>query len=218
MRIHEGQPVLHDGASLADAAAVMILLHGRGGSGEDMIGLGRQLSAGLGQIALLAPQAAGGTWYPQRFLAPLAQNEPYLSSALSVVAQTIDEVLARDIRRDRIVLIGFSQGACLSLEFAARHPHRYGGVVGLSGALIGPPEIKRQVDGSLDGTPVFLGCSDSDSHIPLESVRQSSAIFRLMHADVLERIYPDMPHTVNEDEIGAVSNILRNVLADDARH
>jgi predicted esterase len=215
MRIHEGQPVLHDGASLAEAAAVMILLHGRGGSGEDMIGLGRQVSSGLGRIAMLAPQAAGSTWYPQRFLAPLAQNEPHLSSALGVVAQTIDELLARHIRRDRIVLIGFSQGACLALEFAARHPHRYGGVVGLSGAVIGPPGVKRQVEGSLDGTPVFLGCSDSDSHIPLESVQQSSAIFRQMNADVLERIYPGMPHTVNEDEIAAVSNILRNVLAGD---
>src|SRR4051812_28885199 len=149
MRIHEGLPVLHDGVSLAEADAVMILLHGRGGSGEDMIGLGQEVSAGWGRIAMLAPQAAGGTWSPQRFLAPLAQNEPYLTSALGVVAQMIDELVAREIRRERIVLIGFSQGACLALEFAARHPHRYGGGAGLGGPVVWTPRREPPGGGGL---------------------------------------------------------------------
>jgi predicted esterase len=209
MKIHEGQPVLYDGAPLADASTVALLLHGRGGSGEDMISLGREFSPSDLDIALVAPQAAGGTWYPQRFLAPLAQNEPYLTSALGVVAELIEELLVRGISRDRIVLVGFSQGACLALEFAARHPHRYGGVAGLSGALIGPPGMKRDVVGSLQRTPVFLGCSDADPHVPLESVNQSTEYLRKIHADVVERIYPGMPHTVNAEEIRVVSNLVR---------
>src|SRR5688572_11892052 len=139
MRIHEGQPVLYDGASLADASAVALLLHGRGGSGEDMLALGRKFLPSEPSVAFVAPQAAGGTWYPQRFFAPLPQNEPYLTSAIGVIAEVIEELLARGISREHIVLVGFSQGACLGLEFVARHPHRYGGIAGLSGALIGPP-------------------------------------------------------------------------------
>ncbi len=209
MRIHEGQPVLHDGAPLADASVVLLLLHGRGGSGEDMLSLGRELSLADVPVALVAPEAAGGTWYPQRFLAPLAQNEPHLTSALGVVAELIEEMLARGISRERIVLGGFSQGACLALEFAARHPHRYGGIAGLSGALIGPSGLKRDIMGSLDRTPVFLGCSDVDAHIPLASVKQTTEFFRKIHADVEERIYPGMPHTVNAEEIAEVSNLVQ---------
>lgn len=173
-----------------------------------MIGLGHRLAAGRPNVALLAPEAAGGTWYPQRFLAPLAQNEPYLASALGVVAQTLDNLVARKIARERIVLAGFSQGACLALEFAARHPRRYGAVAGFSGALIGPPGLPRVLAGSLAGTPVFLGCGDRDAHIPLESVQASAAVFRGAHADVIERIYPGMPHTVNEDEISTVAALI----------
>jgi predicted esterase len=209
MRIHEGQPVLQDGTPLADAKVVLILLHGRGASGEDMVQLGRQLPLADLNVAVLAPEAKGGAWYPQRFLAPLAQNEPYLTSALGVVAEMIDQLLARAIPRKRVVVGGFSQGACLALEFAARHPHLYGGVVGLSGALIGPPGTKRDVAGSLGGTPVFLGCGDNDLHIPVESVRESAAIFRGLEADVLERIYPGLPHTVNDEEISTFANIVR---------
>jgi predicted esterase len=208
MKIHEGQPVLSDGAPLAEARAVVILLHGRGGSGEDMIGLGLRLAAGRPDVALLAPQALGGTWYPQRFLAPLAQNEPFLSSALGVVASTVDGLVARKFTRERILLAGFSQGACLALEFAARHPQRYGGVAGLSGALIGPPGPPRVLADSLQDTPIFLGCSDTDFHIPVESVHASAAAFRQAHADVTERIYPRMAHTVNEDEISAVAALV----------
>ena len=211
MKIHEGQPVLHDGAPLAEAEVAIILLHGRGSSGADMLGLGRELAANRSKVALVAPQAAGGTWYPRRFLEPLAQNEPYLTSALGVVAETIDELLAGRIARERILLVGFSQGACLALEFAVRHPHRYGAVVGLSGAVIGPPGLKRDLTGSLRGTPVFLGCGDTDPHIPVASVHESAAIFRKMEAEVLERIYPQMPHTVNDDEISIVAALVARV-------
>jgi predicted esterase len=208
MKIHEGQPVLHDGAPLAEAGVAIILLHGRGSSAEDILGLGQTLAADRADVALLAPQAAGGTWYPQRFLAPLAQNEPYLTSAFGVVAGAIDGLLAGRLARERILLVGFSQGACLALEFAVRHPQRYGAVVGLSGAVIGPPGTKRDLTGSLHGTPVFLGCGDRDPHIPAASVHESAAIFRKMGANVHERIYPQMPHTVNDDEISAVADII----------
>ncbi len=200
---------MSDGASLGEAAVVLVLVHGRGGSGEDMMTLGREISPPDLQVARLAPQAASGTWYPQRFLAPLAQNEPYLTSALGVLAEVVSELVARGISRERVVLAGFSQGACLALEFAARHPHRYGGVIGLSGALIGPPGTVRDVVGALHGTPVFLGCSDVDDHIPLDAVKHSSEFFRKIHADVLERIYPGMPHTVNADEMAVSSNMIR---------
>ena len=211
MKIHEGQPVLHDGVPLAAAEVVIILLHGRGGSGKDMLGLGRELAANRSKVALLAPQAAGGTWYPQRFLEPLARNEPYLTSALGVVAGTIDEALVGSIAREHILLVGFSQGACLALEFAVRHPQRYGAVVGLSGAVIGPPGLKRDLTGSLRGTPVFLGCGDTDPHIPVASVKESAAIFRKMEAEVVARIYPQMPHTINDDEISAVADIVARI-------
>ncbi len=211
MKIHEGQPVLHEGAPLAEAEVAIILLHGRGSSAEDILGLGQALAADRAKVALLAPQAAGSTWYPRRFLESLAQNEPYLTSALGVVAGIIDGVLAGRLARERILLVGFSQGACLALEFAVRHPQRYGAVVGLSGAVIGPPDTKRDLTGSLHGTPVFLGCGDRDPHIPVASVHESAAIFRKMGANVQERIYPQLPHTVNDDEISAVADIIARI-------
>jgi predicted esterase len=211
MRIHEGLPILHGGAALENASAAIVLVHGRGGSAEDMMGLGEELIAGDAGVALLAPQAEGGTWYPQRFLAPLGQNEPHLSSALGVVGAAIESLAARSIPRERVLLVGFSQGACLALEFAARNAVRYGGVAGLSGALIGPPGLEREPRGSLEGVPVFLGCGDLDSHIPIASVRESAAVFRKFGADVTERIYPRMAHTVNEDEVAAVRALVEKV-------
>jgi predicted esterase len=213
MKIHEGQPVLHEGAPLATATVVMILLHGRGASGDDMIELGRRLVGKTPNVAVLAPQASGDTWYPQRFFAPLAQNEPHLTSAISVIAEMVDELLARGIARERIILGGFSQGACIALEFAARHPRRYGAILGLSGGIIGPPGMKREVIGSLRGTPLFLGCGDQDAHIPVASVHEAAAHFRQLGADVLERIYPEMAHTVNDDELAVVANLISRVAA-----
>jgi predicted esterase len=162
----------------------------------------------LGDVAYLAPQAAGSTWYPHSFLAPLAENEPGLSSALGVIGGVVSDLERQRVPSERIAVLGFSQGACLALEFAARHPQRYAAIVGLSGALIGPPGTPRTYSGTLAGTPVFLGCSDIDPHIPLARVRESAEIFRQLKASVDERIYPKMGHTVNVNEIAAIRALL----------
>jgi phospholipase/carboxylesterase len=194
--------VLRHGVPVEEARLAVILVHGRGGSAEDMLGLADELRTH--DVAYLAPQAAGHTWYPYSFLAPLAQNEPGLSSALRVLGTLVDEIAAEGLGAARIALLGFSQGACLSLEFAARSPRRYAGVIGLSGGVIGPPGTPRNYTGSLGGTPVFLGCSDIDPHIPVERVRETADVFRSMQASVDERIYPGMGHTINRDELDAV--------------
>jgi predicted esterase len=207
---HAGQPVLSSGPAPRDARLVLILVHGRGASAEDILGLGAELH--LPDVACVAPQAAGHTWYPYSFLSPIPQNEPGITSGLGVIATLIDELGEAGVPPARIGLLGFSQGACLSLEFAARNPRRYAGVFGLSGGLIGPPGTPRAYAGSLDDTPVFLGCSDVDSHIPVERVHESAEVFRRMGAKVDERIYPRMGHTVNQDEIEAVRAILSAAL------
>lgn len=203
---HQGQPVLLGGVPIADARLVAILLHGRWVSADDILGLSREF--GVPDVAYLAPEASAHTWYPYSFLAPLPQNEPGLGSALRVISTLIDDVNAKGISSDRVVLMGFSQGTCLALEFAARHARRYGAVVALSGGMIGPPGTPRAYAGSLDGTPVFIGCSDVDAHIPLERVRESAAVLGGMGAVVDERIYPGMGHTVCQDELDAVSRLL----------
>ena len=203
---HAGQPILLGGAAIADARLAAILIHGRGASAEDILGLSQELSAA--DVAYLAPQAAGNTWYPYSFLAPMAQNEPGLSSALGVIAAILASLEAQGISANRVVLMGFSQGACLTSEFAARHARRYAGLAALSGGVIGPPGTARDYAGTFDGTPVFMGCSDVDPHIPLERVRESAEVFRRMGATVDERIYRGMGHTVSQDEIDAVNEIL----------
>jgi predicted esterase len=203
---HRGQPTLTLGPAPEAARLTMIMAHGRGASADDMLGLAAEFRTT--DVAFLAPQAAGRTWYPNTFLAPIQDNEPWLTSALGVIIGLVDGLLARQIPSERIALIGFSQGACLSLECAARHPRRYAAVVGLSGGLIGPPGTPREYPGAFDGTPVFLGCSDIDPHIPLARVQESAEVFRRMGASVDERIYPRMGHTVNADEIGAVTGLL----------
>jgi predicted esterase len=203
---HTGQPVLRAGPAPADARLAAILLHGRGAAARDILGLSREFNA-VG-VMYLAPEASGQTWYPYSFLAPIEQNEPGITSGLRVIARLLQELEQQGIPADRVVLMGFSQGACLASEFAARHARRYAGVVALSGGLIGPPGTPRNYEGSFDGTPVFLGCSDSDPHIPLERVNESSAAFRRMGATVDERIYPRMGHTVNRDEIEAIDALL----------
>ena len=203
---HRDQPILQHGPQPSAARLTMIMVHGRGASAEDMLALAAEL--GTTDVAYLAPQAAGRTWYPSSFLSPIQDNEPGISSGLRVLAGLVDGLVAQQIPYARIALLGFSQGACLSLEFAARHPRRYAAVVGLSGGLIGPPGTPRDYPGSLDGAPVFLGCSDIDAHIPLARVHESAEVFRRMGASVDERIYPRMGHTVNEDEIAAVKALL----------
>jgi predicted esterase len=203
---HAGQPILASGPPLAQARLVAILVHGRGASAEDILSLTHELR--VKDVAYLAPQAADASWYPNTFLAPLARNEPGISSGLHVLASLVEDARANGVPPNRVAFMGFSQGACLSLEFAVRHAHRYAAVIGLSGGLIGPPGTPRDYTGSLDGTPVFLGCSDVDPHIPLERVHETAEVFRRMGARVDERIYPRMGHTVNRDELEAVESLL----------
>jgi predicted esterase len=206
---HAGQPALCMGASLAVARAAMVLLHGRGATARDILDLAAEWAAP--DLAFVAPQAAAESWYPHPFRAPLQQNEPWLSSALAVVGASLASVEAAGVPPERVVLLGFSQGACLALEYAARHARRYGGVAGLSGGLIGPDGTPRDSSGSLEGTPVFLGCSDADFHIPAARVRESAAVFARLGGDVTLRLYPDMGHTVNADEIAAVRALLERL-------
>ncbi len=214
MILHDRQEVIRGGAPLTKARAALFLLHGRGASAEDIYSLGEAAAANSPEVALVAPQAAGGSWYPQRFLAPVARNEPYLSSALGVIANLVAEASENRIRFDRIVIAGFSQGACLALEFACRHPRRYGGIVGLSGALIGAPGATRRLSGSLDGAPVYLGCDEEDAHIPLESVEESAAVFTKLGAQVTKTIFKGLGHTVNAEELGALKGLVERSVAD----
>jgi predicted esterase len=211
MNIHEGQPVLRGGAPTSGARAALLLLHGRGASAEDIYSLGEEIAAGMEGIAILAPQAKGNVWYPQRFLAPLEQNEPYLGSALAVVGHLVASLGREGVPPGRIMVGGFSQGACLSLEFAARHPRRYGAVLGLSGSLIGEPGSPRSIPGSLEGTPVYLGCSDVDAHIPLASVEESAEVLARLGGRVEKAIFPGMAHTVNAPELEAARRLLADV-------
>lgn len=203
---HAGQPILARGRPVREARLVAILVHGRGASAEDILTLSQELRAR--DISYLAPQAADATWYPYSFLSPIPQNEPGISSGLRVISGLIDQAAREGVPASRVVLMGFSQGACLSLEFAARHPQRYAAVIGLSGGLIGPPGTRFDCSGSMDGTPVFLGCSDIDPHIPIERVHETADAFRRLGADVDERIYPRMGHTVNRDELMRIDSLL----------
>jgi len=194
------------GAPLETAAGALIAIHGRGAGAEDIIALGNEVAPPA--VTILAPQAAGNTWYPYRFLEPTERNEPYLSSALRVVTDLISQLGEHGIPPAHVALLGFSQGACLALEAAARNPQRYAGVIGFSGGLIGPPGTSFDFTGSLDGTPVFLGCSDVDPHIPKERVEESAAALDRLGAVVDVRIYPGMGHTVNRDELDAARLLL----------
>jgi predicted esterase len=206
---HHGQPLITAGEPLAAAQAAMILVHGRGASAADILSLAEFFDM-LG-FAYLAPQAAGYTWYPYSFLSPIQQNEPYLSSALEVLAMVLDQVDKAGVPAEKTMLLGFSQGACLITEFAARNPRRYGGLAILSGGLIGPEETIFTYDGSLAGTPAFLGCSNVDSHIPQERVHETTRVLRTMGAEVTDRLYPGMGHTINQDEIDFVTQMMSNL-------
>lgn len=211
---HENQPVETAGEPLADAQAALILLHGRGATAASILTLAREVDQP--DFAYLAPQAAGFTWYPQSFLAPIAQNEPNLSSALALVDRVLTTVADAGVPRERTILLGFSQGACLATEYAARNAGRYGGVVAFSGGLIGPPGTPRDYDGSFAGTPFFFGCSDVDPHIPEERVHESADAVEGMGAVVTTRIYPGMGHTVNEDELDAVRQMMAALTGEEA--
>jgi predicted esterase len=198
--------VLHAGAPLGGARRVVIMAQGRGAGAGDMLGLAGELR--LEGAAILAPQASGSTWYPNRFMAPIADNEPWLTSALGTIERVLEAAVAAGVPHERVAFVGFSQGACLISEFAARHARRYAAIVALSGGVIGPPGTPRDYPGSFDGTPAFFGCSDVDPHIPVGRVQESAELYRRMGAAVDERIYPRMGHTVNQDEIDAVRALL----------
>ena len=206
---HQSQPIYAAGKALAEARGAMILLHGRGATAQSILSLASELHHP--DLAYLAPQAADNTWYPYSFLMPLEQNEPYLASALQRVAEVLAQVEAAGIPAERVIIGGFSQGACLSSEFVARNARRYGGLLVFSGGLIGPPSTPRDYAGTLADTPVFLGCSDVDFHIPKERVTESAAVLRKLGAQVTAKLYPGMEHTISEDELQQARQIVNKV-------
>jgi phospholipase/carboxylesterase len=207
---HQGQPIARQGVSVREAEVAVVLCHGRGATTDGMIALAEELEHE--GVAYLAPRASRRTWYPRSFLEPLEANEPWLSSALAFVGDVLEEIASEGLPADRVVLGGFSQGGCLATAFAARNARRYGGVFAFSGGLIGPKDADFDYEGSLGGTPVFLGCSDVDPHIPLERVHETRDVLEAMGADVDERIYEGMGHTVNQDEIDALEGMIGALL------
>lgn len=208
---HAGKPLVTAGAPLGSGAGVMIMVHGRNAAPQNILTLTTAFDRP--DFTYLAPAAAGGTWYPHSFMAPIENNQPWLDSALSVLHAIVADLLERDVPQRRIMLLGFSQGACLTGEFAVRNAAGIGGVVLYSGGLIGPPGTRWDQPGSFDGTPVFLGCSDVDAHVPKARVEESAEVFERMGADVTSRIYPGMGHLVNDDEIEFVRDLMTRVAA-----
>jgi predicted esterase len=206
--VAHGQRIIEVGEPLESARAAMILVHGRGATAEDIMTIAPEVKQP--GWAYLAPQAAGNAWYPNPFTAPLESNEPYLSAALDMLHRLLERVEST-VPADRVVLLGFSQGACLTMEFAARNARRYGGIIGLSGGLIGPDGTPRDYPGRFDGTPAFLGASDVDPYFKQERVIEASDVLRRMGAEVTTRIYPGMGHTVSEDEIAEVRKLVASI-------
>lgn len=203
---HSGQPLLARGPAPKDAKATIVLIHGRGGTAELMFGFADYFERD--DIAYVAPQAKGQTWYPERFIAPLAANEPYLSSAHSVIASILSDLEADGVGAERVMLLGFSQGACLALDHAVRNPKRYGALGGMSGGLIGPPGYQWPQAGSLDSTPAILCCSEADPHIPLARVKETASVLGAMGAAVTEEIYPGSDHMVTEEGLALLSQAI----------
>jgi len=209
---HQGQQLVTAGTPLDEADAALVLVHGRGATARSIVQMGQEVHRE--GIALLAPQAARNTWYPNSFLAPVERNEPGRTSGLQAVGDAVERAVEAGIDRERILLLGFSQGACLASEYVARNPRRYGGLVALSGGLIGETVDPTSYEGDIERTPVFIGCSDVDPHIPLERVKETSEAFELPHGDVDERIYEGMGHGVNEDEMDAVSDLVAGLVGE----
>jgi phospholipase/carboxylesterase len=204
---HNPNNIVTQGTPLDTAPKALIMLHGRGSNAQDILSLANHLEAA--DFAFIAPQATQNTWYPYSFMAPIEQNEPGLSSALEVIGTIVQQLHGElGFAYEDIYLLGFSQGACLALEYVARNPRRLGGVFGLSGGLIGPEGTLPEYAGDLEQTPIFLGCSDVDSHIPKERVLESERIFQSMNAKVLAKLYKNFGHTVNDDELNIVNNVI----------
>jgi predicted esterase len=206
---HAGQPIETRGPKPEDARAAMIMIHGRNAMPRSILELVSLI--GAKDVHYVAPAAANNTWYPYSFLTEVAKNEPGISSGYFVIDSLVNDLLARGLSRERILLLGFSQGGCLASTYAARHAARYGGVFALSAGLIGPPGTEWNFPGSFDNTPVFLGCSDIDNHIPKERVEESAEVFKRMGANVTMRIYPNMAHTVNNDEVVFIRHTLETI-------
>jgi len=206
---HRNQPVLQRGTPLNAAKGAVVLLHGRGASADDILGLAQDFD--LPELANLAPEAAEHTWYPYSFLSPIEQNQPWLDSALKLVGETVQRAIAAGIERQNVAIVGFSQGACLATEFVVRNATRYGGLVAFTGGLIGPPGAKFSYSGELSGTPCFLGAGDRDPHVPWKRVEESAAVLSDLGAAVTLRRYPGLPHTINQDEIDHAKIILRRI-------
>lgn len=211
---HAGQQVLRAGASVESASSAVIAVHGRGASATDIIGLARAID--LPGVAWLAPDAASHTWYPYSFLMPIEQNQPFLDSAISVVGGLLQHLEDNGIPAENAVLLGFSQGACLVSEFVARYPRRYGGLAVFSGGLIGETVDPGRYAGSLAGTPVFGGCSDTDPHIPLERFEVTGQVLAQLGGRVDFRVYPGMDHTINLDELSAARALIAGVSRSDS--
>ncbi len=212
---HQGQPLESAGTPLSEAEAAVVLTHGRGATARSILGMGKEVHRE--GVALLAPQANRNTWYPNSFLAPVEANEPGRTSGLRAVADAVETATAAGVATDRVLLVGFSQGACLASEFVARNPRRYGGLAALSGGLIGEAVEEADylaVDGGLEDTPVFLGCSDVDPHIPEARVHETAAVLEALGAAVTTRIYEGMGHGVNQDELEAVSGMVAALVAE----
>lgn len=206
---HQNQPVVTDGAKIDDAEMSIIFIHGRGASAQSMMMFADEFEGD--DIHYRAIQAKRHTWYPRSFMAPKEMNQPGIKSGLQAIYDQITELNEGGIPTEKIILLGFSQGACLTTEFAARHPQRFGGIVGFSGGLIGQEVDPEDYQGSLEQTPVFLGCSDRDPHIPQERVDLTEEVFKKLGASVTKKIYVGMGHTVNKDEIEYAQNIINNI-------
>ena len=206
---HHNQPVLHRGREIDSARGAVVLLHGRGASAEDILGLADEFD--LPELAYLAPEAAGHTFYPYSFLSPIEQNQPWLDSALRLIQNIIGRASSAGVPLHSIALVGFSQGACLATEFVARNAARYGGLVAFTGGLIGPPGTKFSYSGQLSGTPCFLGAGDPDPHVPWKRVEETASVLSALGGAVTLRRYPGLPHTINEDEIAEAQKILRHL-------
>ncbi len=208
---HAGQPVLAVGPPPAEAPVTVVLLHGRGASAGDILTLVPEVARP--ELAWLAPQAAAGSWYPNGFLAPLERNQPHLDSALASVDGLLGALAAAGVGAERVVVAGFSQGACLALEYAARHARRFAGVAALTGGLIGPPGTPRDYPGSLAGTPVYLGAGDPDPHVPWQRVEESAEALTAMDAVVTLRRYPGQPHAVGRQQLDELRQLLDRAAA-----
>lgn len=205
--MHKKQ-IIAAGKELANASKVLVMIHGRGGSAEDILGLSAHLP--VTDFALLAPQATGNTWYPYSFLAKPSENEPWLSSALALLKGVMKDIYTAGLKNEQVYFLGFSQGACLTLEFVTRNATKYGGVVAFTGGLIGDKIYNENYRGDFSGTPVFIGTSDPDPHVPVQRVNDTGAILQQMNASLTKKIYKNMGHTISQDEIDTANKLIFN--------